>query len=439
MTDLYGAGGDETRLYKEASYAVAPGVIAYKRMNGLGIDIAPSVVTNIRRVPGAMIGSTSTRDDDFTVGTFEGAIDYNALGAIFDSLYGYSPVSDLGGSPNAYSRTWSWDGRRPKRAVSYALSSGYPDRARFANGAIFNSLSLDGSRPDGFNVSGNIFARACTEDNLLGGVVREVQTITVSGTVSGGDYTITIVETGETTATIAHNANIATIQAALDALGSIESGDIIVGGGSLPGTPVTITYDGPNFAGRNIAQLTVDSSALTGGGSYAVTTTTPGSDTVTDITPVPAGAVDASLFVDSSWGALGTTRALRVLAHSFNIPERFVRVMPTNKLLTSDGRIENEDQTGHTLAMMYALNDDQEAQITRLRASDRVFVRQEFESGLISGSNNYRLRIDTCLLWETFGNNTSQNSVQANELSGQLVIDGSNAITIELINAVAAY
>lgn len=99
---------------------------------------------------------------------------------------------------------------------------------------------------------------------------NEVQTVTITGTPTGGTFTLTFA--GETTAAIAYNANAAAVQAALVALGNVNSGDIVVTGGALPGTAVTLTFGG-QYAGTNVPALTATSS-LTGGTSPAITVAT---------------------------------------------------------------------------------------------------------------------------------------------------------------------
>ena len=119
-----------------------------------------------------------------------------------------------------------------------------------------------------------------------GGVVNEVQSIAVySGTVTGGSFALAFnpgrPETFET-ALIAHNANAATIQAAIDASAALEisgwtNGDIAITGGPLTTTPVTVTYSGVSVAGENHLLLVLSGNTLTGGGSFgAITTTTDG-------------------------------------------------------------------------------------------------------------------------------------------------------------------
>lgn len=110
---------------------------------------------------------------------------------------------------------------------------------------------------------------------------NEVQTLTVGGTPTGG--TFTLVYDGQATATINHNANAAAVQAALEGLSNIEVGDVSCGGGALPGTPVTITFQG-NLAGRNVSLITRGTNSLTGGTTpdASVALTTPGVGYISD-------------------------------------------------------------------------------------------------------------------------------------------------------------
>lgn len=103
----------------------------------------------------------------------------------------------------------------------------------------------------------------------------EVQTVTITGTPTGGTYTLTF--SGQTTAGIAYNAAAAAVQSALEALSNISSGDVVCAGGPHPGTPVTVTFGG-SYDGADVPQMTASAAGLTGGTSPAVTvtTTTPG-------------------------------------------------------------------------------------------------------------------------------------------------------------------
>jgi hypothetical protein len=122
-----------------------------------------------------------------------------------------------------------------------------------------------------------------------GSPANEVQTITITGTPTGGNFTLTF--DGQTTANIAYNAAASAVVSALEALSNIDSGDVTGGGGALPGTPVTITFTG-QFANSDVPLMTANGAGLTGGTTPAVgvATTTPGVSV--DLATLPAGYED---------------------------------------------------------------------------------------------------------------------------------------------------
>lgn len=101
----------------------------------------------------------------------------------------------------------------------------------------------------------------------------EVQTVTITGTPTGGDLTLTLA--GETTGAIAYNAVAGAVQTALEALAGVEPGEVTVTGGPGPDTPWVVTF---TAAQGNVGQMTANGAGLTGGvaPAVAVTTTTPG-------------------------------------------------------------------------------------------------------------------------------------------------------------------
>lgn len=144
--------------------------------------------------------------------------------------------------------------------------------------------------PDGLLKSGTILARFTSGANVglwgpYAGTPSEVQTVTITGTPTGGTFTLTF--NSETTAAIAYNATADTVRAALEALPSVSAGDITVTGSA--GGPYTLTF-GRVLAGTNVAAITATPS-LTGGSSPGVTiaTTTGGGSTSTNGLELPKG------------------------------------------------------------------------------------------------------------------------------------------------------
>lgn len=99
-----------------------------------------------------------------------------------------------------------------------------------------------------------------------GGAVNEVQRITTTGTTTEGTFKLTY--SGQETASIAHDASAATVDAALEDLSNISTGDVTCTGGPLPGTVIDVEFTG-NLAGQDVTEMTVDDDDL-----YRVAATT---------------------------------------------------------------------------------------------------------------------------------------------------------------------
>lgn len=131
--------------------------------------------------------------------------------------------------------------------------------------------------PNGFIPSGVAIAKMEPGPNSLYGLYdnagatpgAEVQTITRTST--GGTFTITV--NGETTGTIPAGAAVTAgqIQTALDALATVQTGDIVVAGAA--GGPFTLTFGG-NLLG-DVPTVVIDTTLATGG-AVSVAVTTPG-------------------------------------------------------------------------------------------------------------------------------------------------------------------
>lgn len=150
---------------------------------------------------------------------------------------------------------------------------------------------------------------------------NEVQTVTVTGTPTGGTFTLSY--GGQTTSALAYNAAASAVQTALLALSTIGAGNATVSGGA--GGPYTVTFVG-DLAGENVNAITAAAS-LTGG-------TTPG---VTVVTATPGVAA----WVDAGW-CDESGLAEKIAQETKEIPA-FGSVAPVRRLLTK--RTETFDIT----------------------------------------------------------------------------------------------
>lgn len=91
--------------------------------------------------------------------------------------------------------------------------------------------------------------------------LNEIQTLTITGSPTGGSFTLTY--DGQTTDSISFDATAADVQAALEALSNIGPGNVICDGGPLPDNEVTIEF--VRDLGQQSLSLITSTDSLTGG------------------------------------------------------------------------------------------------------------------------------------------------------------------------------
>lgn len=155
-----------------------------------------------------------------------------------------------------------------------------PMRAVITNrGTVAQQFTLLGSQWRDAVTGNDMLLRASTLDYSTAPLngsytagTNEVQTLTKSGTISGGAIDVSF--EGDTY-NLSASTNAATLQAALEAFDAIGAGNVAVTGGPLNTASFTITFQN-DLGARNLAAIAVANSTLTGGGSVSVTQTTAG-------------------------------------------------------------------------------------------------------------------------------------------------------------------
>src|SRR5262249_9795979 len=96
-----------------------------------------------------------------------------------------------------------------------------------------------------------------------------VQTVRLTGSPTGGTFTLTF--GGQTSSAVAYHASAATVDAALEALASVGSGNVVVT--TAAGGGWQVRFSG-SLAGKYQAKLTASGAGLTGGSSPSVAVST---------------------------------------------------------------------------------------------------------------------------------------------------------------------
>lgn len=174
----------------------------------------------------------------------------------------------------------------------------------FVNAGTLGDITIDGenavtfSMTGGYTVGRNNWSTGPFNVVYGGTAVSEGQTVTISGTPTGGSIRLSFA--GQQTGSIAYNAANTAVKTALEALSNIEVGDVAVTGGPGPATPWVVTFGG-NYAGADVPQMTA-TSQLTGGTNpaVAVTTSTPGTPGVPSKLPTGLSQYDHLLMIDTN-------------------------------------------------------------------------------------------------------------------------------------------
>lgn len=154
-----------------------------------------------------------------------------------------------------------------------------PGGATFGATQTFQGLAMRWLRDYDFR---NVQDRSLV-DTFIGtsivadGKSNETQTATVTGSPTGGTFTLTYA--GQTTSAVAYNATATTVKNALGALSTVGgTGNVAVTGSA--GGPYTVTFQG-TLSGTDIAAMTASGAGLTGGSSpsVAIATSTAGGAT----------------------------------------------------------------------------------------------------------------------------------------------------------------
>ena len=123
---------------------------------------------------------------------------------------------------------------------------------------------------------------------------NEVQTVTVNGSPTGGDYTLVVL--GQVTGAIAFDAAASAVQTAINTALAALGSTYTVGVSGSAGGPYTVTFSGTGVAGRNVPLITMGTNSLTGG-------TTPTVSAV-ETTPGYSGGEEVLVDIPGAWSAV---------------------------------------------------------------------------------------------------------------------------------------
>lgn len=377
---------ETTQIGVEAIGSPGTAVAATTLLQALGFTLDTEADVAIFGPAGQLYDTVAIMNREWTTGSSAGIPDYREVAYPLCGLFGDPVITTV--ATGVYDWVWT-----PKssggldRPRTFSIEQGVAGMsAETSNYLVFTAFNQSFSREGGNDQGGSFFARRQNWSAQMS--TNQVRTITPSGTVSGGNWTITVA--GQTTTAIAYNAIASAIQTALEALSNVAPGDVSVSGGPLTTGAVLIETRGV-FAQQAVT-ITVDGTGITGGGTIAATTTTPAvAPTGQDVVPVSPGEIN--LYVDDTSAALGTTQFLGDFACGWSIGDRRNPVWTLNRSLDSYAAVV-ETKPNPTFTASVNNDDAGRALLNYLRGGLSKFCRIEAQGPLIDSTNHYEYVVD---------------------------------------------
>lgn len=363
-------------------------VAATKRLQSL--SIMPSIKTKITpfQAQGFKYNTTLSVDKEWTEAAVTGLADFANIVYPLSGLYGAAGITTPTGG--TLSREWLWNpsSTAPETPITFTVETGSSVRAsQFAYG-LFTEFGLAFDREGGIKATGAMMGQRLTDGFTLTAPPSDQQTITVTGTPTGGMFTLTF--NGATTAGITYAATAANVVTALVALPTIGAGGVTATGGPLPGTPVVVTFAGV-LAGAAQPLMTISTTGLTGGtpaGTVAHTVTGG-----MDLTANPVFPTQVNGYLDTSAANLGTTKLTRFISGEWKVANRWGPLWVFN---TSNASWVAHVETDPKVTLKLTVEADAAgmALLTDMRLGTIKFLRFEGVGTVIESALPYLLRND---------------------------------------------
>jgi hypothetical protein len=381
---------------------------------------------------------------DWDVSQF--AADFNGLGVPAASVLSLPTTTTPGGGTNSRQHIFTKNPNAVDSKRTYTARWGDGYYGAKAVYGYFNSLGMDIQRGE---MSFDTAFRSRRPLFNYPVPISEQQTLTITGSPTGGSFTLTYA--GQTTTAIQWNAAASAVQSALIALSNIGPLDVVATGGPLPATPVVITFQG-ELAQTDVVLIT-DTSSLTGGTTpdAAVAQTLAGS-VPADIAQAPMPSTMWDIYIDPSWATLGTTKYGGAYMFNTQFGDKYEEDAPLNSSIDSfEEAIEAEEQDD-TIELTIRLGATAMTMISNFDIGQKVFLRAHLSTAnaqaiakgtayYIEGAIPWECKIDLAMIITSLGTiETAPNSsVAVMPLSGVIAKDGANMARLTLVNTVLAY
>jgi hypothetical protein len=436
MTTQMSAVTQASQIGLETTESTA--VAALKRLAGVSFSISPNVSTDELKRMGSRWPTLVSPGQVESKVSFTGKPCYPDLVYIMSGVHrSVTPTTPGGGT---LSRLWTFlqSSTDEDDVSSYTIEQGNRKLARRAAGCIFTGYNFSWDTQKA-SIQGEGFGGKITTGVRLS--TDEVQAITKTGTVGGGTFDINNIVNPVTTEVktlllVPYSTTASALQTLFDALWG--TGLFLVGGGPLGGTPITVEFIG-SFGSQDAALMTISSTNLTGGGSYAAATTTPG------VAPTQLDAFDVQpnhikVYSDTTYGGIGGTKLTRVFSGSIAVGSMRgpLHVVDRDQAGAPVGHLEGVPTGEFRIKIM--ADEVADTHLADIYLGSTRYFRIEAVGSVIEGSLTYKAVWDLACKLKAIGEYGPEGNAQAIEHTYSIVDDNTfgRAMSVTLQNKVTA-
>ncbi len=415
-------GAVNQRLYMGLESIIGAAVAATKKFPSLSIDFQRMQDDQFYRPMGQLVPGSGVKHREMSEPAWEMGLDYNEIIYALSGLFGAPTTTNPTGS--VYQHVWTPTESNFGTPATFTARKGDTVASSQVAGFHFNSWDLTLSdeaaecKGDGFGYAINDSAGAISAT-----LTDEVQQLAISGSPTGGTFTLTYA--AQTTAAIPYNASAADVQAALEALSNIAVGDVSCYGSGLPGGTITIHFQG-TLGAANVAAIT-STDSLTGGSTptSAITTLTAGGGSYTTIAQQPVSKSEMDVYIDSTAGAIGTTKFCDALEIGINVPpvRNPVKVLCTYYPSFKDSVQQAIEEMRSKVVMIKNTDVINFIQAYNGRNKPTRYFRYLMQGAVITGAHKYTIQIDQALKCETPKDVSNVQQTYAYEVNNRFVAD----------------
>lgn len=419
-------------------------VPAHKRFSSLGFSPAIKTVVNPFRPRGVKFNTQAPMSREWTVARMDGVGTFTEIIYPLSSIMRRATITTPGGATLARQWEFDIDSDSEDTVETFTVEHGSFVRAgRFSHG-IMSDFGLGISRSgDGMPLTGSMLGQQYTDGITLSGNAQYTLTANASPPTAG---TFTLTYGAQTTTGIAHNASAASVQTALEALSTIEVGEVIVtrttGTTTLAEANAVYTVVFTNRLGQAPQTLTGTFTGLTASNSIVLASSVTGT-VPTELATILILPSHFNVFADDTAATLGTTQLLRSFNANLQLGNRQMPFYPLNRALGSFAGV-TEGAIAATFSLTLGADAVGMPLANLFRTGATKFFRLEAKNGTLIdagvANSEYRFTLDIAAKVTDPGEFSEEDGLFVIPPSFAVVHDPTwtRAIRVQVVNALTA-